>query len=306
MTIPPIIHLLFFPGGLFMLALALAYEYVDRKVVARFQNRIGPRWFQPAADVLKLLIKEEVTPNVTHPVLFVALPVLALAGSLTAALSVPILGLNPALSFPGDLIVTVYLLSLVTMSMGLAGWNTNNRFSLIGATRSLTQVFCYEAPFMLALLGPAVVTGSWRITEILQTLDGQWIVFSQPIGFLVAVVGLMGKLEMPPFDAPKAKTEIVAGAMTEYSGRGLGLFHLGKIVEEVVGLTLLAALYLGGVSNPLAFFGKTLALLVVMAACHCLFTRLRIDQTVGVWWRYGTVLVLLQWIAVILWRVMTA
>ncbi len=86
----------------------------------------------------------------------------------------------------------------------------------------------------------------------------------------------------------------------------LGLFHLGKIVEEVVGLSLLAALYLGGVSNPLAFFGKTLALLVVMAACHSVFTRLRIDQTVGVWWRYGTVLVLLQWIAVILWRVMTA
>lgn len=302
MTIPPLIHLLFFPGGLCLLALGLAYEYVDRKVVARFQNRVGPRWFQPVADVLKLLLKEEVVPTVTYPFLFAALPVLALAGGLTAALCVPILGLAPALSFPGDLVVTVYLLSLLTMSIGLAGWNTNNRFSLVGATRALTQLFSYEAPFMLALLGPALVAGSWRLSEISQALDGQWVILSQPVGFVVALVGLMGKLEMPPFDAPKAKTEIVAGALTEYSGRGLGLFHLGKLVEEVVGLTLVATLYLGGVSNPLEFFGKTLALLVVMAACHCVFTRLRIDQTVGAWWRYGAILVLLQWLVVIAWR----
>jgi NADH-quinone oxidoreductase subunit H len=116
----------------------------------------------------------------------------------------------------------------------------------------------------------------------------------------VALVGLMGKLEMPPFDAPEAHTEIVAGALTEYSGRGLAIFNLGRAVELVVGLTLVSAFYLGGVSNPLWFIGKTFALLFIMVGLQALLTRLRIDQTVGLWWRYGTLLVLVQWFVMIL------
>jgi len=110
----------------------------------------------------------------------------------------------------------------------------------------------------------------------------------------------MGKLEMPPFDAPEAHTEIVAGALTEYSGRGLAIFNLGRAVELVVGLTLVSAFYLGGVSNPLWFLGKTFALLFIMVGLQALLTRLRIDQTVGLWWRYGTLLVLVQWFVMIL------
>ena len=90
---------------------------------------------------------------------------LALACALTAALYVPLVGLQPAFSFPGDLIVTVYLLSVVTMGLALAGANTADRFSLIGAVRTLTQLFSYEAPFLLALLGPAIVAGSWQISD---------------------------------------------------------------------------------------------------------------------------------------------
>jgi NADH-quinone oxidoreductase subunit H len=116
----------------------------------------------------------------------------------------------------------------------------------------------------------------------------------------VAIVGLMGKLELPPFDAPEAETEIVAGALTEYSGRGLALFRLGKGVELVVGLTLVAAFYMGGVANPLLWLVKTLILLLVMVALQALFTRLRIDQTVGLWWRYGALLVLVQWLIMVL------
>ncbi len=295
-------HLLFFPGGLFLILLALAYEWGDRKLVARFENRIGPRWFQTLADLLKLLIKEEITPATAQPLLFTVLPIVAMTGALTAALYVPLLGLRPALSFPGDLIVTLYLLSLLTVCIGMAGWNSTSRFTLAGATRALTQLFSYEAPFMLALLGPAVVAGSWQIGEILAANQGRWILLTQPFGFVVALIGLMGKLEMPPFDAPKAKTEIVAGALTEYSGRGLGLFHLGKQIELVVGLTLVAALYMGGLHNPVEFLAKTVLLLGVLASLHCVLTRLRIDQTVGLWWRYGALVVLLQWLVLIAWK----
>ncbi len=305
-TLTALMALLFFPGGLIILLVGLAYEWADRKLVARFQNRIGPRWFQPLADIVKLLAKEEVVPQGVHPGLFVTLPVIALSGALTAALYVPVFGLAPSYSFSGDLIVTVYLLSLLTLCTGLAGANTLNRFSLIGATRTLTQLFSYEAPFLLALLGPALAAGSWRISAIADYGADRWLILAQPVGFVVALIGLMGKLELPPFDAPEAETEIVAGALTEYSGRGLALFRLGKGVELVVGLTLVAAFYLGGVANPIAFFAKTLALLGVLAGLQSLLARLRIDQTVGLWWRYGTILALVQFLILIVWKGLAA
>ncbi|NLF65328.1 MAG: NADH-quinone oxidoreductase subunit H [Chloroflexi bacterium] len=300
-TVTTIAALLLFPSGLILLLSGLAFEWADRKLLAQYQNRLGPRWFQPLADVVKLLAKEEVVPEGVNRTLFIALPIAGLAGALTAALYTPLFGLQPAYSFRGDLIVTLYLLSLLTLCMGLAGSNTLDRFSLVGATRTLTQLFSYEAPFMLALLGPAVAAGSWQISEIADySSAGRYLLLTQPLGFLVAIVGLMGKLELPPFDAPEAETEIVAGALTEYSGRGLALFRLGKGVELVVGLTLVAAFYMGGVANPLLWLVKTLILLLVMVALQALFTRLRIDQTVGLWWRYGALLVLVQWLIMVL------
>jgi NADH-quinone oxidoreductase subunit H len=295
-SLTPLISLLFFPGGLALLALGLLYEWIDHKLVARLQNRIGPRWFQPFADALKSLLKEEITPEVVYKSLFTMLPIVALAGALTAALYVPVMGLPPSFSFTGDMIVTFYLLSLLTLCIGIAGWNTSSHFSLVGATRALTQLFSYEAPFLLALLGPALVANTWTIGEInIYANAHPWFALTQPIGFFVALIGLMGKLELPPFDAPEAETEIVAGALTEYSGRGLALFHLGKAVELVLGLTLVATFYLGGVGNPLEFLLKTLALLGVLSLLQTLLTRLRIDQTVGLWWRYGAIAVLAQW-----------
>lgn len=294
--------LMIFPGGLFILFNGMVYEWADRKLVARLQNRVGPRWFQPLADMLKLLAKEEVVPASVDARLFIGLPVIALAGVLTAALYLPIAGLPPAYSFPGDLIVAVYMLSLLTLCTGIAGANTNNRFSLVGATRTLTQLFSYEAPFMLAMLGPAVAAGSWQIGEVMGYAAEHPVILMQPVGFVIALIGLMGKLEMRPFDAPEAETEIVAGAMTEYSGRGLALFYLGRYVELIAGLTLVAAFYLGGIQNPLDYFVKTLALLLVLVGLQTLMTRLRIDQTVGLWWRYGTLLVLLQWFVTLLLR----
>ncbi len=299
-----LINLLFFPGGLFLLGLGLSYEWADRKLLARLQNRIGPRWFQPLADTIKLLSKEEIVPQGVNPWLFMILPVVALAGTLTAALYVPILGLTPAYSLPGDLIITLYLLSLLTLCTGLAGANTQDRFSLVGAIRTLTQLFAYEAPFLMALLGPAIAVGSWQISVINDFAHSQWFIVTQFVGFLVALIGLMGKLELPPFDAPEAETEIVAGALTEYSGRGYALFRLAKNVELVVGLTLVAAFYLGGLANPLTFILKTGALLLLIVGIQTVLTRLRLDQTVGLWWRYGALLVLAQWLMIVLVKIL--
>jgi NADH-quinone oxidoreductase subunit H len=295
-----LLKLLVFPGGLTLIFLALLYEYIDRKLVARFQNRVGPRWFQPLADLVKLLSKEEVVPQGVIPLFFVSLPIVAIAGALTAALYIPMAGLAPSFSLPGDLIITIFLMGLFTLAIGLAGANTADRFSIIGATRTLTQLFSYEAPFLLALLCPAILADSWQISVVHGSLVGKlWLALPLCIGFVVAVIGLMGKLELAPFDAPEAESEIVAGALTEYSGRGLALFRLGKDIELVVGLTLVSAFYLGGLANPLEFLLKTLGLLVVVAALQALFARLRIDQTVGLWWRLGAMLALAQLLIVV-------
>lgn len=298
--ITALLSIMFFPAGMTLILGGMLYEWADRKLVARFQNRIGPRWYQPLADTIKLLTKEEIKPHGINSALFYGLPIIALTGALTAALYAPILGFVPVYSFPGDLIVTLYLLSLLTMCMGLAGWNGSNRFSLIGATRALTQLFAYEAPFLLALLGPAIVAGSWAIRDISTYAGTHWLVLSQPVGFFIALIGLMGKLELPPFDAPEAETEIVAGALTEYSGRGLALFRIGKSVELVVAVSLVTAFYLGGIGNPLLFLGKTLGILLLMATLQAMLTRLRIDQTVGMWWRFGALIALLQILILVL------
>lgn len=302
MTLTAITALLIFPGGLALIATGLLYKWANLKLLARSQNRVGPRWFQPFADILKLLSNEEIVPEGVNRRFFVILPMIALAGALTAALYVPMFGLEPVYSFAGDLIVVIYLLSLLTLCIGLAGASSTSRFSAIGATRALTQLFSYEVPFLLALLGPALVAGSWQIGEIHGYAAERLLILSQPIGFVVAIIGLMGKLEMPPFDSPEAETEIVAGSLTEYSGRGLALFRIGQSVELVVGITLVAAFYLGGVGSPAAFLLKTLGIMAGLTILQVLATRLRIDQTVGLWWRYGALLVLAQWAVLILFR----
>lgn len=301
-TLSSLFTILIFPAGLTLVLIGMLYEWIDRKLVARFQNRVGPRWFQPFADIVKLFAKEQIKPAIVNPYLFFGLPVAALAGALTAALYVPLIGLDPASSFPGDLIVTIYLLSLPTMCVGLAGWNTSGRFSLIGATRTLTQLFAYEAPFLLAMLGPALVAGSWQINTINRFTQEHWLILTQPVGFIVALIGLMGKLELPPFDAPEAETEIVAGALTEYSGRGLAIFKISRSVELIIGLSLVSSFYLGGLNGIPSFLFKSLALLLVMSVLQVLLTRLRIDQTVGLWWRFGAILVLAQLLVMILWK----
>jgi NADH-quinone oxidoreductase subunit H len=297
-----LISLLLWPGGAFVLISGLVYEWIDRKLVARVQNRIGPRWFQPVSDVVKMLAKEEIVPSGSNRLIFNALPVVALAGVLTAALYVPVAGLAPAWSFPGDLIVTFYLLSLLSVCVGLAGITTRDRFAVAGASRVFTQVFAYEAPWLVTLLGPAVAAGSWRISEIVANSSSQWLVVSQPIGFVVAILGLVGKLEMAPFDAPEAETELVSGPLTEYSGRGLALFRLAKDAALVVGLALIAGLYLGGVNGIFDWLLKTCGLVVLIVLVQTLFARMRIDQTVALWWRFGVWLAMLQLVAVVGWN----
>ena len=238
-------RLLVFPGFGFLFVCAMLFDWIDRRVIARTQERVGPPWYQPLADFIKLLAKEDVRTEGVHEVAAAGLPIVSLASVLTAALYVPVGGVAAA-SYEGDLIVVLFLLSVPALAYFLAGWISPGVYSVIGGHRSLLQYFSYEVPFMMALASPAVLAGSWRIMSIV-AYQGQatWLALIQPLGFLLAIVGLIGKLKRDPLDIPKAKSEVVGGPLTEYSGRKMAIWDLAMDMQTVVGSFLLVNLFLG-------------------------------------------------------------
>ena len=240
-----IFNILVFPGFVFLLGFALAGEWLDRKLYARMQSRVGPPWFQPLADIIKLSAKEDTIPNDADRTIFKLMPVVALTATVVAIFYIPLWSSNALSAFTGDLAVVMYLLTIPTLTFFLGGWFSRSVYSLIGAARALSQLFAYEIPLMLAVLSPAMLAGSWSISEISAFYAQRWYLTPiNTIAFLVSLIALLGKLERVPFDAPEAETEVVAGSFTEYGGRFLALFRLCVDVEMIVGASLVAAIFL--------------------------------------------------------------
>jgi len=291
--------LLVFPGFAFLFVCAMAFGWIDRRVIARFEGRVGPPWFQPLADFIKLMAKEDILPIGANETVAVVLPIISLAAVMTASLYIPI-ARNTAIAFEGDLIVVLFLLSIPALAYFLAGWVSVGVYSVIGGNRALLQYFSYEVPFLMALSGPAILSGSWSISQIVQQqAQTVWGVFVQPLGFLLALIGLIGKLKRSPLDIPKAKSEIGAGPLTEFSGRKLALWYLTLHMQMVVGIFLLVNLFLGGSGVGLVFVVKALLILLILSIASVLYARLRIDQLVNLGWRVMAPLALLQMMIII-------
>jgi NADH-quinone oxidoreductase subunit H len=293
-------YLLIYPGVLFLFVYALFCEWFDRKAYARLQNRRGPLHtgkagiLQPLADYIKLFSKEEIIPEKADKIMFTLLPVFGLAIVLTSAMYLPIwnysttkIGFN---SFPGDIIVLIYLLSLPTIILFLAGWHSTNFFSEIGGVRVVTMFFGYEIPLLLSVLSPAILAGSWRLSVIAQFFQSNpGLLIVNIIGFFIALIALQAKLERTPFDIPHAETEIVGGTFAEYTGRNLAFFRLMTDIELIVGSGLIATVFLGGfpggvVSSFIWFIIKTLFVIFLLSVMKSAFSRLRIDQMVKLSW----------------------
>jgi len=295
-----LIYLLLFPGLLFQLIAGLAFEWLDRKLLARFQRRVGPPWFQPLADLIKLISKEDLLPTGANDLVAALLPLVSLSSVLTAGLYIPIAGFAP-FSFEGDLIVIMFLMSVPTLSYYLAGVVSVGIYSILGGGRSLLQYFSYEVPLIIALSCPAIMAGSWSVEKIMlsQTTLGPFILF-QPLGFILAIVGLIGKLKRDPLDIPKAKSEVVGGPLTEYTGGKLAIWHLVMNIQAVIGIFLLINLYLGWskIFSPVLTIGifivEFLILVTALSFTSAIFARLRIDQLAGLGWRILVPLGLLQ------------
>ena len=298
-----VIQLLIFPGALYLIMASLLITWVDRKLVAQWQGRVGPPWFQPLADLLKLLVKEDITTIGTDEKASALLPILAVSTTMTASLYIPV-GNLALHSFEGDLIVILFLLSIPTLAYFLVGWLTPSVYSVLGGNRSLLQYFSYEVPLLVGLAAPAVYAQSWNIMHLMDAQRGyRWHVFMLPVGFAIAVVGIIGKLKRVPFDIPHAKSEIGEGPLTEYSGRKLALWKLTVSLQTLVGLSLLVAVYLGGADHMWAHWGflvfalKMLFLIAALSLIQVLYARLRIDQMADIGWKVLVPLGILQLLA---------
>lgn len=306
MLMPSFFHLFIFPGLLFTLLLALWLHWLDRKMIARFQGRLGPPIWQPLADMLKLFSKEDILPAGTNELLAALLPMTSFASVLTAAFYLPF-AFQVSPSFDGDFVVVIFLLSLPSLLYFLAGWVTGGVYSVLGGNRSLLQYFSYEVLFLLAVSGAAVASGTWRLEAIRSAqIEGSSFVFTQFGGFLLAIAGLIGKLKREPYDIPKAKSEMIAGPLTEFSGRKLALWYLTIQVQVVGGLALMVHCYFAGFwsmnthGGIIIFFGLLVILQMLLSAISAIYARMRIDQLIHLNWRILIPLALLHHVYLII------
>lgn len=306
-----VLKIFIFPGFLFLAIYALFIQWLDRKLYARMQNRVGPPWYQPFSDLMKLFSKETIVPQLVDKVFFHLLPYFSFASVVTAFLFVPVWSANALYQYPGDLVVVAYLLTIPTLVLALAGWISNTSYSIIGGIRCLSQLFSYEVPFFIAILIPGIILGTWNISEISTRLPSFLIanpIYFIPIlfAFVVGIISLQGKLERKPFDIPDAETELVAGPFVEYSGRLLAIFRFTIDMEMVVGVSLLSAIFLGGPQSVIGIPGfilyliKTLIIVFILSYIKSATARIRIDQMIYFGWRILAPISIVALLAVIL------
>jgi NADH-quinone oxidoreductase subunit H len=241
--------------------------YVERKVLAFIQSRLGPMrvgpWglLQPIADAVKLLTKEDIAPRTADVFVFKAAPIILLVVGLTALAFLPMgegftaFGYDVRLSIVEVNIGVLGLLAIMSLSiysLVLGGWASNSKYPLLGALRSAAQMVSYEVALAFTVLATLMIAGTLSLNGIIQAQYemGLWYVFVQPVGFVLFIIAMVAETNRLPFDLPEAESELVAGYFTEYSGFRWSFFMLGEYAAMTVMSGLLVTLYLGGWMRP--------------------------------------------------------
>ena len=320
---------------LFVLLTAVAYTvWLERKVVGHMQNRWGPKrvgpfgLLQPAADGIKFLFKEDLTPPHVYKPLYIGAPLIAVIFALTSIAVIPfgnpvtVFGYTIPLQITTD-VNTGLLLILGVTSMGvygvaLAGWSSNNKYSLLGGLRASAQMVSYEISLGLSLVGVLIMTGSFSLQDIVQAQRGhflgfipRWNIFTgQIVGFFCYLMAAYAETNRIPFDLPEAETELVAGYHTEYSAMKFAMFFMAEYANMITVACLAALLFLGGWNGPLFgpnilrailpvfwFVAKVFVFLFLYIWVRGTLPRFRYDQLMAFGWKFLLPLALANLIA---------
>ncbi len=292
-----IIYLIIF--GVFLTSiLGLVTSWIDRKVTARVQYRVGPPFFQPFIDITKLMGKETLIPVSASKGMFSFAPIISFTGASIASALLWIYQLKLSDGFQGDIIVIIYLLMLPSIGIILGGLSSGNPLAKIGASREIKLMLSYELPFILSILVVIIKTdNSLLIGDIIrkQAISGVYsLSFSGGIALLVAIICIQAKLSLAPFDIPEAETEIMSGPLIEYSGVYLALYKLTKSILLFTLPFFLIVLFIGGFNfngiNILYSILKYIIIIVIITLIRNTNPRIRIDQAMKFFWGPVTIL----------------
>jgi NADH-quinone oxidoreductase subunit H len=296
--------------GVFMTLFALI-SVLERKILGRIQNRYGPNrvgpfgLFQPIADGIKLLIKEDIVPARADKVVHFLAPLMMAAPAILALGVIPYGRNMTAFSIDGGILFFFAVGSATELAVFMAGWGSNNKFSMLGAMRAIAQMVSYELPLIITVLPVVMIVGSLSADAIVEAQAGyslgfapRWFVFT-PWGaaaFLLFFVSGLVESNRTPFDMPEGESEIVAGHMTEYSGFKYAIFFLAEYFGMFAVSGLAVTLFLGGWHAPLPwleiipsyvwFFAKLAALLFVFIWIRGTLPRMRVDHVMNFAWKF--------------------
>jgi NADH-quinone oxidoreductase subunit H len=287
-------------GG-FVLAMFILQTWLERKVAARIQDRIGPNrvgprgLLQPIADAVKMITKEDTTPANADKLIFNIAPILSLGSVILVWGVIPF----SALWFGADINVGVLYVAAVgsfgILSVLMAGWSSNNKFALIGAFRGVAQLISYEVPLLLTMILPVFLARSMNINDIVEAQAGfGWFIFYVPLGFLIYFISNMAEIGRAPFDLLEAESEIVAGYNVEYSGMKFGLFMASEFAHSFAAGALISVLFFGGwqpmgaspLLGTLVFFIKAFFFYFVIMWIRLTVPRIRIDHMMSMNWKF--------------------
>lgn len=286
-----VLKVIVFPGLIFTAVVGLVTSWIDRKVTARVQMRVGPPFLQPFYDIAKYMIKETCVPAGTSKILFLSAPLFGIAAVTTASTIIWHAMLFPGRAFVGDMIVVIYLLTIPAISVVVGSFASRNPLASLGGSREMKLIMAYELPFVLACCIPIIKTHSVNLGEILS----QPAAISAPSGIIaliVAIICLQAKMTLTPFDMPEAETELTGGAYIEYSGPPLGVFKLTRAMMLFTMPMFTIVIFCGGIDftswiKILNGILKYVGLIVAAVLIRNTAPRVRIDQAVKFFW--GTV-----------------
>ncbi|WP_031515370.1 NADH-quinone oxidoreductase subunit NuoH [Desulfofalx alkaliphila] len=285
---------------LFIIINALWLVYMERKVAGYIQcrpgpNRVGPKGLlQTTADIGKLMSKEVVIPKSADKVLFLLAPALIFTPPLLVFMVVPFGENMAAVDLNIGLVYFFALASLSTVIFWMAGWASNNKYSLLGSMRVVAQMVSYELPLIISIFGIVMITGSLNISEIVRSQENMWFIFLQPVAFLIFFIAMVAEANRAPFDLAEGESEIIAGPFTEYGGMAFALFFLAEYTSVLLAAFMTATLFLGGWLAPfgLTFIPgwiwmliKVYLMIYVIMWLRWTFPRIRVDQLMNFGWK---------------------